>query len=83
MTYVVPFMLLLYPGMTGGGGTMAVGNAILSGLVLVVAIPALLGGQPLFGRLWVDRALLVVVIAIALWPAFLTPLIAAGLLGGQ
>ncbi|WP_102782910.1 TRAP transporter fused permease subunit [Thalassospira sp. GB04J01] len=82
MTYVVPFMLLLYPGMTGGGGTMAVGNAILSGLVLVVAIPALLGGQPLFGRLWVDRALLVVVIAIALWPAFLTPLIAAGLLGG-
>ncbi|RCK21333.1 C4-dicarboxylate ABC transporter permease [Thalassospira profundimaris] len=82
LTYVVPFMLLLYPGMTGGGGVMAVTNAILSGLVLVVAIPALLGGQPLLGRVWLDRGMLVIVIAIALWPAFLTPVIAAGLLGG-
>lgn len=82
MTYVVPFMLLIYPGMTGGGGTLAVANAVLSGLVLVVAIPALLGGQPLLGRVWIDRAVLAVVIAIALWPAFLTPLIAAAILGG-
>jgi len=81
LTYVVPFMLLLYPGMTGTGGTMAVMNAILSGLVLVVAIPALLGGQPLLGRLWLDRVLLLIVIAVALWPAFLTPVVAAALLG--
>jgi TRAP transporter 4TM/12TM fusion protein len=81
LTYVVPFMLLLYPGMIGSGGTLSVINAILSGLVLVVAIPALLGGQPLWGRLWMDRGLLLIVIAIALWPAMLTPFIAAGLLG--
>jgi TRAP-type uncharacterized transport system fused permease subunit len=82
MTYVVPFMLLLYPGMTAGGGGLAVMNAILSGLVLVVAIPALLGGQIFTGRLWLDRAMLVIVIGVALWPAFLAPMIAAVLLGG-
>ncbi|NIY74054.1 TRAP transporter fused permease subunit [Thalassospira sp. HF15] len=82
MTYVVPFMLLLYPGMTAGGGGLAIMNAILSGLVLVVAIPALLGGQTFIGRQWMDRGLLVIVIGVALWPAFLTPVIAAVLLGG-
>ena len=82
MTYIVPFMLLLYPGMTAGGGGLAIINAVLSGLVLVVAIPALLGGQTFTGRLWLDRAMLVIVIGVALWPAFLTPGIAAMLLGG-
>lgn len=82
MTYIVPFMLLLYPGMTAGGGGLAIINAVLSGLVLVVAIPALLGGQTFTGRLWLDRAMLVIVIGVALWPAFLTPMIAAILLGG-
>jgi len=82
MTYIVPFMLLLYPGMTAGGGGLAIINAVLSGLVLVVAIPALLGGQTFTGRLWLDRGMLVIVIGVALWPAFLTPMIAAMLLGG-
>ncbi len=82
MTYIVPFMLLVYPGMTAGGGGLAIINAVLSGLVLVVAIPALLGGQTFTGRLWLDRAMLVIVIGVALWPAFLTPVIAAMLLGG-
>jgi len=82
MTYIVPFMLLLYPGMTAGGDGLDIVNAVLSGLVLVVAIPALLGGQTFTGRLWLDRGLLVIVIGVALWPAFLTPVIAAVLLGG-
>jgi len=82
MTYIVPFMLLLYPGMTAGGGGLAIINAVLSGLVLVVAIPALLGGQTFTGRHWLDRAMLVIVIGVALWPAFLTPMIPAMLLGG-
>ena len=55
---------------------------LVTGLVLVVAIPALLGGQTFTGRLWLDRAMLVIVIGVALWPAFLTPGIAAMLLGG-
>jgi TRAP transporter 4TM/12TM fusion protein len=82
MTYIVPFMLLLYPGMTAGGDGLDIVNAVLSGLVLVVAIPALLGGQTFTGRPLIDRGLLVIVIAVALWPAFLTPVIAAVLLGG-
>lgn len=81
MTYIVPFMLLLYPGMTAGGDGLDIMNAVLSGLVLVVAIPALLGGQTFTGRQWLDRAMLVIVIAVALWPAILTPVIAAVMLG--
>jgi len=80
MTYIVPFMLLMYPGMTGGGGALSVLNALLSGLVLVFAIPALLGGQRFWGQLWVDRGMLVVVIVLALWPFALAPFIAAGVL---
>ncbi|KZB64165.1 C4-dicarboxylate ABC transporter permease [Thalassospira lucentensis] len=80
MTYVVPFMLLMYPGMTGGGGALSVLNALLSGLVLVFAIPALLGGQRFWGQLWLDRGMLVVVIVLALWPFALAPFIAAGVL---
>jgi len=80
MTYVVPFMLLMYPGMTGGGGALSVLNALLSGLVLVFAIPALLGGQRFWGQLWLDRGMLVVVIVLALWPFALAPFIAVGVL---
>lgn len=80
MTYVVPFMLLMYPGMTGGGGALSVLNALLSGLVLVFAIPALLGGQRFWGQLWLDRGMLVVVIVLALWSFALAPFIAAGVL---
>ncbi len=80
MTYIVPFMLLMYPGMTGGGGTLSVLNALLSGLVLVFAIPALLGGQQFLGQKWLDRGMLVAVIVLALWPFVLGPFIAAGVL---
>ena len=49
VVYLLPFMLLLYPGMTGRGGAFAVADAAMSGAVLVIAIPCLLSRQPLFG----------------------------------
>ncbi|WP_417811141.1 TRAP transporter permease [Thalassospira alkalitolerans] len=80
MTYVVPFMLLMYPGMTGAGGVWAVLNALLSGLILVYAIPALLAGQRFFAARWLDRVMLVLVIVLALWPLAFAPFIAVAIL---
>ena len=82
VTYVVPFMFLLYPGMTLRGGPAAVAEAALSGLVLVVAIPALLAGAWLTGRRAVDVAVLALAVALALWPQPLGALAAIGLLAG-
>ncbi|NDV89446.1 TRAP transporter fused permease subunit [Aurantimonas aggregata] len=89
MTYMVPFLLLLYPGMIGAGGPMAIVDALMTGLVLVIAVPCLLGRMPLFGRRYVDIAIYLTVIAIAFVPIVGLPVAAALLLaaafflGGQ
>ena len=82
VTYIVPFLLLIYPGMTGRGGALEIGNACMSGLVLVFAIPALLGRQRLLGHIWLDRAILLGCIALAIWSFVLAPIIAVALLAG-
>lgn len=80
MTYLVPFLLLVYPGMVLEGGGIAILDAALAGVILVVAIPTLLSRMPLTGSRWVDIPLLVVVIGLAIWPHPATPFIAAALL---
>ncbi|MFT6533923.1 MAG: TRAP-type uncharacterized transport system fused permease subunit [Limimaricola cinnabarinus] len=77
MTYVVSFLILIYPGMIGQGGTLAVANALFTGLVLVVAIPFLLGRLPLTGRRAGDVAIYLFVIALTVVPHPMTPLVAA------
>ena len=83
MTYVVPFLLLLYPGMIGEGGAMAVLDAVMTGLVLTIAIPCLLGRMPLFGQRFVDIAIYLAVIALAFVPVIGLPIIAAPYPGGR
>lgn len=77
MTYVVPFMILIYPGMIGQGGALAIGEALLSGLVLVVAIPFLLAGMPMTGNRLLDIAGYLLAIGIALIPHPAAPVFAA------
>ncbi|MGQ3489394.1 TRAP transporter permease [Roseovarius pacificus] len=76
VTYLVPFLLLLYPGMLMEGGALSIAQAALSGAVLVFAVPAILTGAPLIGSRPIDTALLLVVIALALWPNPITPILA-------
>lgn len=76
VTYLVPFLLVLFPGMTLGGGPVEIASAVTSGLALVLAVPALLSGMALTGRRAVDIALLTAVIALALWPHPVSGLIA-------
>ncbi|GGG66586.1 C4-dicarboxylate ABC transporter permease [Salipiger pallidus] len=80
VTYVVPFLLLLYPGMTMQGSALDIVEAVFAGLALVIAIPALLSGARLIGNRAADTLLLVLVIAIAIWPNPVTPFVALALL---
>jgi TRAP transporter 4TM/12TM fusion protein len=80
MTYVVPFMILIYPGMIGQGGALAIGEALLSGLVLVVAIPFLLAKMPMTGNRALDIAAYILAIVIALVPHPAAPVFAAFIL---
>lgn len=80
VVYLVPFLILVYPGMTGSGGAMAILDAALTGGALVLAVPALLAGLPLFGNRMLDVAVYLVAIALALAPHWVTPLLAFGLL---
>ncbi|MBU3262115.1 TRAP transporter fused permease subunit [Roseovarius sp. PS-C2] len=82
VTYLVPFLLLLYPGMLMEGGALSIAQAALSGAVLVLAVPAMLTGAPLIGSRPIDTALLLVVIALALWPHPITPILALALYFG-
>lgn len=80
VTYVVPFLLLLYPGMTMQGGVLAIVEAVFAGLALVIAIPALLSGARFTGHQVADPALFALVIALAIWPHPVTPFAALALL---
>lgn len=82
VTYVVPFMLLLYPGMTMRGGWLLVVEAVISGLVLVLAIPGLLSGAWLTGRRVVDLVVFAAAITLAIWPHAVAPFAALALLVG-
>lgn len=80
VTYVVPFMLLLYPGMIMKGGPLAIAEAAISGLVLVLAIPGLLSGTRVTGHRAADAAIFASAIGLAIWPHPVGPAAAFGLL---
>ncbi|MCA8909245.1 MAG: TRAP transporter fused permease subunit [Rhodospirillaceae bacterium] len=80
VVYLVPFLLLIYPGMTWTGGWLEVVEAALTGAALVLAVPGLLGGLSLFGNRLVDIAVYLAAIALAVTPHWATPLLALGLM---
>lgn len=82
VTYLVPFLILLNPGMLMEGGALAIAQAALSGAALVLAVPALLTGSLLLGNRVIDIVLLLVMIALALWPNPITSIVALALFFG-
>ncbi|WP_439561892.1 TRAP transporter permease [Roseinatronobacter sp.] len=80
VVYIVPFMILLYPGMVGQGGALAIAEAAMSGLVLVLAIPGLLSGQPLFGNRFADALVYLMAVTLAIVPHWIGPPLALGVL---
>lgn len=49
VTYIVPFMFLTHPGILWSGSAFDIGEAIVSGLVLVVCVSVLLSGCKILG----------------------------------
>ena len=82
VTYLVPFLLLLHPGMMLDGGPVAVAEALAAGLALVVAVPALLAGAPLTGSRPLDALICAAAIGLAIWPHPVTPFLALAALWG-
>lgn len=82
VTYLVPFLFILYPGMTMSGGVLAVAEAIAAGIALVLAVPALLAGASLTGRRGLDIVVLILIVALAIWPHPVTPFVALALFLG-
>ncbi|MBY6092553.1 TRAP transporter permease [Maritimibacter alkaliphilus] len=82
VTYLVPFLLLVYPGMMLQGGPLAITEAVAAGLVLVLAVPALLAGIRITGRRGIDLALYAGAIGLAIYPHPVTPFVALALLVG-
>src|SRR5690606_27531636 len=80
VTYVVPFLFIVYPGMLGSGGWLAIGHAAASGLLFVLASAFFFGGQPFTGRRWLDRPLMLAVAALALVNSWVFTLLGALLL---
>ncbi|GGO60052.1 TRAP transporter, 4TM/12TM fusion protein [Roseovarius pacificus] len=57
VTYIVPFMFLTHPGILWSGSALDIGEAILSGLILVVCVSVLLSGCKMLGS-WVISVLI-------------------------
>lgn len=80
ITYLLPFLLLLFPGMVLEGGALSIVDAALAGLILVLAIPALLTRIRITHNRLLDRVMLATVIILAIWPHPATPILAAAIL---
>ena len=70
VTYIIPFLILLYPGMTMNGGSFEIFHAIVAGGTLAMAVPLLLSGASVTASRLVDILLLIGVSGLAIYPSF-------------
>ena len=80
VTYVVPFLFLIYPGMLAAGGALAIADAVVSGVVFVIAFALLFGGARITGSRTLDVAATIAMAALAIAP-YRIGLLAAALVG--
>jgi len=69
VTYVIPFLFLLYPGMLAQASTLQFIEAALSGIVFVLAFSHLFGGAKVTGVRIVDATAWFGVAAVAVYPS--------------
>ncbi len=68
VTYVIPFLFLLYPGMLTPSSVLQYLEAALSGLVFVISFAHLFGGARITGNRWADCAAWLAVALLAIYP---------------
>lgn len=82
VTYVIPFLFLLYPGMLQPAGALQLLDATLSGLVFVVAFARLFGGARITGTRAIDAPAWLAVAFLAVYPSIAGLAAAVALLAG-
>jgi TRAP-type uncharacterized transport system fused permease subunit len=82
VTYVIPFLFLVFPGMTMQGTWFQAIEALTAGLVMVIAIPALMSGLRITRLRLLDVAILLGAVGISIWPHPVAPFIGLAVLGG-
>lgn len=80
--YVIPFLLLIYPALAGFGTAVDIALASCQGVVFVMAFAALTSRVAMTGKRVIDVVALVVVVALALTPGWLSTLAALALIIG-
>lgn len=80
VTYLVPFMLLLYPGLTAQGGVFAVIEASVTGVLVIFAVAGLLSGYQVVHNRMLSVSLQCTALVLAFWPNPILLPIAAALL---
>lgn len=80
VTYVVPFLFLLYPGMLASGGAIAIADAIVSGVIFVIGFALIFGRARITGWRILDIAAPAVMTALAIAP-YRAGLAASALIG--
>ena len=68
VTYVIPFLFLLYPGMLQPGLTVAFAEAVASGMVFVAGFAYLFGGARLSTSRWMDAMAWLGAALVAVYP---------------
>lgn len=81
VTYLVPFLLVLYPGMSMSGGGLEILHAVTTGVVMVITVPWILSHMQFYRYAFVDKAIALVAMALALLPHIMGPVVALALLG--
>jgi TRAP-type uncharacterized transport system fused permease subunit len=83
VTYVIPFLYILYPGLLDPTTDLfAVAEAFLSGSLFVIGFAALFGNLRVTGHGLVDRVAWLIVAVIAVYPHWFGIVLSIGLIAG-
>ena len=78
VTYVIPFLFIIYPGMLAQAGVEGFCRAAFSGILFVLSFANLFGGMRISGRIFDNILLWLVVAVLAVLPGHLDVLCRSG-----
>jgi TRAP transporter 4TM/12TM fusion protein len=82
VTYVIPFLFIIYPGMLAQAGVEGFCRAAFSGCLFVLSFANLFGGMKISGNRIFDKLLWLIVAVLAVLPGIWTSLVALGIMVG-
>jgi len=82
VTYVIPFLFIIYPGMLAQAGVEGFCRAAFSGCLFVLSFANLFGGMKISGNRIFDKLLWLIVAVLAVLPGIWTSLISLAIMVG-